>query len=203
VTAPSPFTLPPFHLATALLDTETDPEKKWQRLCEIHRELSRLRRDDDWAARTLIQQERWQHEYNREEAKETERQKAEAKQKLLDQITGVAMVPVNRDLFGGGKQGQELAELLYRVQHDMPYDDLLEPKKPETPSPATSTETDSPPPAEAPQVHPDESSHFSGAGVSPACTNTPANPGESSLIQPDPTKNDESLPETIDLPLAG
>ena len=38
------------RLATALLDTETDPEKKWQRLCEIHRELSRLRRDDDRAS---------------------------------------------------------------------------------------------------------------------------------------------------------
>ena len=187
MTAPSPFTLPPFHLATALLDTETDPEKKWQRLCEIHRELSRLRRDDDRAARTLIQQERWQHEYNREEAKETERQKAEAKQKLLDQITGVAMVPLNRDLFGGGKQGQELAELLYRVQHDMPYDDLLEPKKPEMPAPATSAETDSPPLAEVPVVNP---------------TEAPENSGESSLIQPDPTKNDESLSKRFDSPLA-
>jgi hypothetical protein len=85
------------------------------------------------------------------------------------------------------KGGQELAGLLYRVQHDMPYDDLLEPKKPETPAPATSTETDSPPPAEAPVVNP---------------TNPPVHPEESSLIQPDPTKNDESLSEKIDSPVA-
>ena len=139
-------------------------------------------------ARTLIQQERWQHEYNREEEQETKRQKAEAKQKLLDQITGVAMVPLNRDLFGGGKQGQELAELLYRVQHDMPYDDLLKPQEPETPSPATSAGTDSTPPDEVPVVN---------------ATEAPENSGESNLIQPDPTKNDESLFKKIDSPLAG
>jgi hypothetical protein len=37
--------------------------------------------------------------------------------------------------------------------------------------------------------------------VNPA--NTPVNPEESSLIQPDPTKNDESLFKKIDSPLAG
>jgi hypothetical protein len=99
------------------------------------------------------------------------------------------MVPVNRDLFGGGKGGQELAELLYRVQHDMPYDDLLEPKKPETPPPVVPAETDSTPPGEAPALN-------------DANTNPPANPGESNLIQPDPTKNDESLSKKIDSPLA-
>jgi hypothetical protein len=34
------------RLALALLEPETDPEKRWKRLCEIHRELSQLRRDD-------------------------------------------------------------------------------------------------------------------------------------------------------------
>src|SRR5580698_9834832 len=32
------------RLALALLEEQSDPEKKWKRLCEIHRELSRLRR---------------------------------------------------------------------------------------------------------------------------------------------------------------
>jgi hypothetical protein len=33
------------RLATALLEKETDPEKRWQRLCEVHRQLSQLRRE--------------------------------------------------------------------------------------------------------------------------------------------------------------
>jgi hypothetical protein len=39
------------RLATALLEKETDPEKRWKRLCEVHRELSQLRRDDHRAVR--------------------------------------------------------------------------------------------------------------------------------------------------------
>jgi hypothetical protein len=77
------------------------------------------------------------------------------------------------------KGGQEMAELLYRVQHDMPYDDLLGPEKPETPAPAKSAGTDPTPPGEVPEAN-------------NADTSTPENSGESSLIQPNPTKNDES-----------
>src|ERR1700677_5022510 len=47
------------RLAMALLEPETDPEKKWKRLCGIHRELSQLRRDDHRAVRTTLRQERW------------------------------------------------------------------------------------------------------------------------------------------------
>ena len=40
----------------ALLQKETDLEKKWKLACQLNRELSRLRRDDDRAKRTALDQ---------------------------------------------------------------------------------------------------------------------------------------------------
>jgi hypothetical protein len=50
----------------ALLSGETDLDKRWERLKEIHREVSRLRQDDDRARRAALQQERWDRELERE-----------------------------------------------------------------------------------------------------------------------------------------
>jgi len=61
------------RLAMALLAPETDPEKKWERLCQIHRELSRLRRDDDRATCTAIRQARWECESQRQKEERQER----------------------------------------------------------------------------------------------------------------------------------
>jgi hypothetical protein len=47
------------RLAEDLLDKESDPEQRWQRLCKIQRELSRFRRDDHQGIRAAIQRERW------------------------------------------------------------------------------------------------------------------------------------------------
>jgi hypothetical protein len=58
------------ELADALLEKETDPEKQWERICNVNREISRLRWDDDQRARTKIRQKRWELE---EKEIETER----------------------------------------------------------------------------------------------------------------------------------
>ena len=42
---------------TKMLKQETDPEKRWERVREMHREVSRLRRDDDRVKRTSLRQE--------------------------------------------------------------------------------------------------------------------------------------------------
>ena len=46
------------QVALALMDKETDLQKKWQLVCQMNRELSRLRRDDDRAKRTALDQAR-------------------------------------------------------------------------------------------------------------------------------------------------
>jgi len=48
--------------AQALLDKESKPEKRWERVCEVHKQISRMRRDDMWNVRTRVWQERWQQE---------------------------------------------------------------------------------------------------------------------------------------------
>ena len=50
------------RLAQALLDKEAEPEKRWERACAVHKEISRMRRDDMWNVRTQVWQERWQQE---------------------------------------------------------------------------------------------------------------------------------------------
>ena len=49
-----------------LLEAESDPQKRWQQLTGICRELSTLRRDDYRAGNVAIQREKW----NREEAQD-------------------------------------------------------------------------------------------------------------------------------------
>ncbi len=45
-------------LSRELLEPEADPEKRWQRVRELHREVSRLRRDDDRVTRTRLREKR-------------------------------------------------------------------------------------------------------------------------------------------------
>jgi hypothetical protein len=49
-------------LAMALLSQEPDLTKRWKYFCEIHREVSRLRQDDDRYQRMVLQKERWDQE---------------------------------------------------------------------------------------------------------------------------------------------
>jgi len=69
------------RLAMTLLAQETDPEKRWQRLCAVHQVLSRLRRDDHRALQTRIKQEQWEQEVDAE----FERARQAAKQAELFQ----------------------------------------------------------------------------------------------------------------------
>jgi hypothetical protein len=113
------------RLAMTLLEKETDPEKRWQRLCGVHRELSQLRRDDHRAVRTLIKRDRWNRETEREEEEDLKRMKQEHKKRLTD----ICFAPMHNqtmaELFGGGKHGEKMAELIHCIKFDLPYEDLL------------------------------------------------------------------------------
>jgi len=47
------------ELGDLLLAKEDDPETQWKRVCKVHQQISRMRRDDDRRARTLIRQDKW------------------------------------------------------------------------------------------------------------------------------------------------
>jgi hypothetical protein len=111
-----------------LLEKETDPENRWQRLCEVHRELSQLRRDDHRAVRTHIKRQRWRRETEREEENDLERTKREERKRLRSICFSELKKKSMAGLFGGGEQGERMAELLHRIEFDLPLDDLDVPK---------------------------------------------------------------------------
>jgi len=150
------------RLATALLEKETDPEKRWHRLREVHQELSQLRRDDHRAVRTMIKRERWNREMDQQHEAELERMKQEGKEKLRARFFSALQKPAIAKSFGGGEVGEMIAEVFHRMTSDLPLDGL----------------------------------DFSGsskkpgqAGSAPGPDSGGSNPGESNLIQPNPTKN--------------
>jgi hypothetical protein len=113
-------------LALALLEKETDSEKRWQRLCAVHQQLSQLRRDDHRAVRTAIKRERWDEELERQEQEEEERVKKANKERL----TALCLAPMldqnMAEFFGDSEEGKRKAELLHRIKFDLPVDDLIE-----------------------------------------------------------------------------
>jgi hypothetical protein len=114
------------RLASALLEQETDPEKRWQRLCQINRELLQLRRQDDRAIRTAIRQERWEAENRRLVAEEQARKKTEDKARMYAKINAPERIESRAEGKGGGPQAIRLARLEYCLDHDLPCDDSLE-----------------------------------------------------------------------------
>jgi hypothetical protein len=118
------------QLAAALLEKETDPEKRWQRLREVHRELSQLRRDDHRAVRTMIKRDRWQRETEREEDEEYQRVKQANKNRLTDMCLSPMHNKAMAECFGGGEYGEKMAEMLHRIKFDLPLDDLINTKLP-------------------------------------------------------------------------
>ena len=58
------------RLAKKFLEQETDDEKRWERLKEISRELSRLRRDEHRAVWTWIKRQQWERRREREDYEE-------------------------------------------------------------------------------------------------------------------------------------
>jgi hypothetical protein len=111
--------------AMTRLEKETDPEKRWQIFCEVHRELSQMRRDGHRAVRTFIKRDRWNREREREEEEELERLEKERKQHLMDICLSPMHNQTTAECFGGGEYGEKMAELIHRIKFDLPYEDLL------------------------------------------------------------------------------
>jgi hypothetical protein len=77
------------QVALALLEQEPDLEKRWQRLCQINRELARLRREDHRARHLQIERERWeaqQHEQAEREEEKFQQQRARRSDPFLQAL---------------------------------------------------------------------------------------------------------------------
>ena len=108
------------RLAPMLLEKETDPDKRWQRLREVHRELSQLRRDDHRAVRTLIKRDRHNREPERADEDKDKRLEKEHRQKLCAPFWAKLQLAAVAELFGGGESGREIAAFILECQNDLP-----------------------------------------------------------------------------------
>ena len=123
------------RVAMGLLDKETDPEKRWQRLCEVHRVFSQFRCDDHRAVRTRIKRDRWNRQVEREDEEELERRREKSKKGMIDACFSEMHKAINVQAFGGGEYGKKMAELIHRIRFDLPLDDLIDSKLPDKPAP--------------------------------------------------------------------
>ncbi|HEX4342037.1 MAG TPA: hypothetical protein VH255_01515, partial [Verrucomicrobiae bacterium] len=108
-------------LARALMDKEEDPQKRWEQLCQVNKELARLR----WArardSRRSINEERWKWE-----RAELEREENERKQEWLkkQQLAPLELLPERVGLLaqckGGGEHQMWKAARILELRHDLP-----------------------------------------------------------------------------------
>ena len=113
-------------LTKKLLEEKTDTKERWQCLREVFRELTQLRRDDHRAVRTVIKRDRWNREVEREDEEEEKRMEQESKKRLRSMCFSVLRNKTMADLFGGGEHGEKMAEMLHRIEFDLPLDGLID-----------------------------------------------------------------------------
>jgi hypothetical protein len=63
------------QVAMKFLEQESDLEKRWERLKEINREFSRMRRDDHRALRTWIKEAQWERQMEQEDDEAEEKRR--------------------------------------------------------------------------------------------------------------------------------
>ena len=74
-------------LARTLLMKETDPEKRWKRVCQVNEQLSRLRREDHREVLVMIKRDLWERETEvKEEPELTPLERAERIKQIYGNI---------------------------------------------------------------------------------------------------------------------
>jgi hypothetical protein len=108
------------RLAATLLETETEPEKRWRRLCEVHRELSRLRQDDHRAVRTIIKREQWARKTSREDEEDEKRAQSELIERHCAPLLAQPQLDAMAESLGGGELGLDIAAYILELRKGLP-----------------------------------------------------------------------------------
>lgn len=144
--------------AEQMLKDITDPKERWRLMREFLRELRHLRHEDHIGQRNQLQRERWEREVERQNEEDLERMKQEGKKRLRGMCFSVLENKTMADLFGGGEQGARMAEMLHRIEFDLPLDDLVDTKL----SGKTHPKVASPNPTESDQIQPNPTNFSNG-----------------------------------------
>lgn len=105
--------------AAQKLDEIADPKERWRQLQEILRELWRLRSEDHQGKRLQLQQERWEHEIERQNLENERRLEQEEKDRLVDLFFAKHSESLMAQTLGGGEYGEKWADWLVRVRHGL------------------------------------------------------------------------------------
>lgn len=105
--------------AAQKLDEIADPKERWRQLQEILRELWRLRSEDHQGKRLQLQQERWEHEIERQNLENERCLEQEEKDRLVDLFFAKHSESLMAQTLGGGEYGEKWADWLVRVRHGL------------------------------------------------------------------------------------
>ena len=121
--------------AEQILKDATDPKERWRLMQEFLRELRHLRHEDHNGQRNQLQRQRWELEVERQDAEDLEREEKERKSRLISLCFSQMRNQAVAELFSGGEYGKKMAEILHRINFDLPLDDLVDSKLPDKPAP--------------------------------------------------------------------
>jgi hypothetical protein len=108
------------RLADELLAKETDPEKRWHRLCAIHREFSRLRRDDHQATHTSLKKQESTTQISVNQLAAERQAKEQRRQELLAPMLALLQFNSLVEKLGGGDWAQAAAAYILEAQNHLP-----------------------------------------------------------------------------------
>jgi hypothetical protein len=103
-----------------MLEAEPDLERRWARLQEVNRELSRLRREDHQAVRAQIERAAWQKEQEAAEKEAALHPDQEERQLICSGYLAKLEIPEMTRKFGADERGRQIAGFVLEVQHNLP-----------------------------------------------------------------------------------
>ncbi len=110
-----------------LLEDATDPSERWVRLRQALRQLHLLRRADSRAARTRIEEARWQIECEEREKEKQAQAVSDAYDEVMQPLRQASMRPVLVAAYGGGPDGEKAADFILQMQREYGVKELPPP----------------------------------------------------------------------------
>jgi hypothetical protein len=99
-----------------LLASTTDPKERWRYLSDALRHLNTLRMGDRLAARSALDRFHLEIESHRHEEEEAKKESSRLRDQLTKPIINGMRRKTLATMFGGGEQGEQLADYLQRVE---------------------------------------------------------------------------------------
>ncbi len=119
-----------FKVLEQLLEQGGNDKEKLGYLREGLREIRLLRRGDHNAARLQMEQERWERQCEREDEANLDQMKEKSKSRLISLLFSKLYEENYAGIFGGGEHGRKMAEMITKINFDLPLDDLPNPGEP-------------------------------------------------------------------------